>query len=80
VKFIARGAQQLQKNFYKENVAEELFIISISEGASAENARKKLRGVVDLTRKNIFFVENNHFIHFQLQNNAGPYALKLHLK
>jgi hypothetical protein len=28
-------------------------------------------GVPENARKKIFFVENNHFIHFQLQNNAS---------
>jgi hypothetical protein len=43
-----------------------------------ENSRKFfLRGVVDRARKNFFFCfENNHFIHFQLQNNA-PICLQI---
>jgi hypothetical protein len=52
-----------------------------------ENACKKFegRGRSSLLKKHffkLFLGENNHlnhFIHFQLQNNA-PYALKLHLK
>jgi hypothetical protein len=63
----------------------------ISEGQETgaiarKRPSKNLRGVVDRIhkkkKKNVFVVENNllnHFIHFQLQNNA-PYALKLHPK
>jgi hypothetical protein len=47
-----------------------------------DNACKKIWeawSIAPVKKKN--FVENNlnHFIHFQLQNNA-PYALKLYLK
>jgi hypothetical protein len=45
-----------------------------------ENARKKIWGAWSIAPvKKIFLNNLNHFIHFQLQNNA-PYALKLHLK